>query len=83
MGLRNMTKPTYSETLEVHGIKIPFVKDIISDRMSRVIERGRYEGGEVNALKKILRPNDKVLELGAGIGVVSTAAAQIIGSEMS
>lgn len=76
-----MTKPTYSETLEVHGIKIPYVKEVISDRMVRTFDRGRYEGGEVNALKRILRPNDKVLELGAGVGVVSTVAAHITGSK--
>ncbi|MBT4567283.1 MAG: hypothetical protein HN582_13195 [Marinovum sp.] len=76
-----MIKPTYGETLEVHGVKIPYVKTVISDRMTRTIERGRYEAGEINSIRKILRPNDKVLELGAEIGVVSTAAAQTIGGK--
>ena len=76
-----MTKPTYSETLEVHGIKVPYLKDVISERMVRTFDRGRYAGGQIKALKTILRPNDKVLELGAGVGVVSTVAAHITGAE--
>ena len=76
-----MAKPKYCETLEVHGIKVPYLKDVISERMVRAFGRGRHERGEVNALKRILRPNDKVLELGAGVGVVSTVAAHITGAE--
>ncbi len=71
----------YSEVLETQDIKVPFVNDVISPRMEQVIQKGRYESSEIRLLRKILRPRDRVLELGAGVGVVSTAAAQVTGPQ--
>ncbi|MFD1156678.1 FkbM family methyltransferase [Roseovarius aestuarii] len=76
-----MNKPKYKTVLETHGIKVPFVSDVISPRMEQVIGKGRYEASEIKLLRKILRPRDRVLELGAGVGVVSTAAALVTGPE--
>ncbi len=76
-----MTPLSYSRIVESHGIKFPLVEGVISERMERVMERGRYDSGEVRILRRVLRPTDRVLELGAGIGVVSTAAAEITGPE--
>jgi hypothetical protein len=76
-----MTPLSYSRTVETHGIKVPLVEGVISERMERVMERGRYDSGEVRILRRVLRPTDRVLELGAGIGLVSTAAAEINGPE--
>ena len=72
-----MSDLNYTEVLEAHEIKIPYVKEVISDRMAHVIGRNRYEASEVKLLRKLMRPRDRVLELGAGVGVVSTCAAQI------
>lgn len=76
-----MKNVTYTDILEVHDIKVPNVTDVISPRMEQVIRKGRYEASEVRMLRKILRPRDRVLELGAGLGVVSTAAAMVTGPE--
>lgn len=76
-----MENVTYTDVLEVHDIKVPHVTDVISPRMEQVIRKGRYEASEVRLLRKILRPRDRVLELGAGIGVVSTAAAMVTGPD--
>lgn len=73
--LKRMPKIKYDRIIETQGVKVPVVAEVISDRMVQVMEKGRYEAGEVKLLRKILRPNDTVLELGAGVGVVSCVAA--------
>jgi FkbM family methyltransferase len=76
-----MAKPNYSETIEVHGVTVPVVLPVINDRMRAEIESGRYERGEVRAMQRLARADDVVLELGAGVGVVSTAAARVVGAD--
>lgn len=76
-----MTEVQYNSILETHEIKVPYVSKVISPRMEQVIQKGRYEASEIKLLRKILRPRDRVLELGAGVGVVSTAAAMVTGPE--
>lgn len=53
----------------VHGthVILPIKLQLLSNR---------YEAPEINALLKLLRPSDKVLELGVGLGVVSGLAAK-------
>jgi FkbM family methyltransferase len=48
--------------------------------MQKVIREGRYEKGAAKLVKEVLQPDDIVLELGAGIGVVATICANIVGS---
>lgn len=69
--------PEYSEVLEVSDVKVPYVQGVISPRMAQVMNRGRYEATEIKLLRKIMRPRDRVLELGAGVGVVSSVAGSI------
>lgn len=71
----------YSEVIETQGISVPFDPRIITPKIERPMRRGRYEGGECAALRRILRPGDRVLELGAGLGLCSTVAAQAEGVE--
>ena len=40
------------------------------------IQRGRYERGEANAVEAILQAGDRVLEIGGGIGYISTLCAR-------
>lgn len=42
---------------------------------------GSYEAPEMHALAAALRPGDTVLELGTGLGLISTLCAQRIGSQ--
>lgn len=69
------TVPEYSEVIETNGVKVPFIPDVITPKIERPLRNNRYEGGECAALRDILRPGDRVLELGAGIGLISTVAA--------
>jgi FkbM family methyltransferase len=71
----------YDEVIETNGIKVPFVPAIITPRIERPMRNNRYEGGEAAALRRILRPGDRVLELGAGIGLLSTLSAMVAGVE--
>ncbi len=69
----------YDEIITSSGIKVPFVPAIITPKIERPMRNNRYEGGECAALRRILRPGDRVLELGAGVGLLSTVAGLIEG----
>lgn len=71
----------YDEVIVSSGIKIPFVPSVITPKIERPMRNNRYEGGECAALRRILRPGDRVLELGAGVGLLSTVAGMIEGIE--
>lgn len=71
----------YDETIEVHGISVPFVADIITPRIEKPVRNGRYEKGEVALIRRLLRSGDRLLDLGTGLGLVSTAAALTPGVE--
>lgn len=69
----------YQAVIETQGIRIPFVPEIITPRIERPMRNNRYEGGECSALRRALRPGDRVLELGAGVGLCSAVAAAMPG----
>lgn len=65
----------YAEIIDCRGIRIPFVPAIITPKIERPLRNGRYELGERKGLQALLRPGDRVLELGAGLGLLSAVAA--------
>lgn len=69
----------YAEIIETQGVKVPFVPEIITPKIERPMRNNRYEGGECAAVRKIVAPGDRVLELGAGVGLLSTVAAGCAG----
>ena len=69
------TQLQYDEAIETNGIKVPFVPNIITPPIERPMRNSRYETGEAQALVALLKSGDRVLELGAGIGLLSTIAA--------
>lgn len=71
----------YESVIETNGIKVPFVPHIITPAIASPMRRNRYEGAEIKALREILKFGDRVLELGAGVGVLSTVAAACDGVE--
>lgn len=54
------------------GVLIDVEHDAITGFMRRVLTSGEYEHTEVRFLADVLRPDDVVLELGAGIGFLGT-----------
>lgn len=51
------------------------------DAIIRAIFRGSYELGERRAVERMVRPGDRVVEFGGGIGAVSLTAARIAGAD--
>jgi FkbM family methyltransferase len=76
---RSLPRPAYSEVIETGGLRLPFVPEVITPKIERPLRRGRYEGGEIELLRRALQPDDRVLDLGAGLGLVAAAAAKIVG----
>jgi FkbM family methyltransferase len=64
----------------VEGVILPFNLNIGFNTL-RWILNGKYEDGEINIIKTKLQQNDIVLELGTGLGFISTFCAKKIGSQ--
>lgn len=59
-----------------HGVNVPASR-FLSDTRIRRINAGRYEGQEITGALHVVRPDDRVLEIGAGIGLVGAIIANI------
>ena len=66
-------------SFELDGIKLEIPDECLSSRISEALRGGRYEGSEARALKRHLKPSDRVVDLGAGAGYLSTLAARVVG----
>src|SRR2546425_11253511 len=53
---------------------------ILSPQVERTVSRGRYEQDEFRLIEQVLSPGDVVLEVGAGLGLVSAYCAKRLGS---
>ncbi len=62
--------------LEVEGVLIPFDPAIITPAIKHAIESGYFEAEEAAQLPHIIEPEDIVLDIGAGIGFISTLIAR-------
>jgi FkbM family methyltransferase len=67
------------------GVTLPFDRqsdaEIIIPEVRSAICRGTYSAGTIRLLRDAVRPGDRVLVIGAGLGVVSTLVAQTPGVE--
>ena len=64
---------------ELNGVCLPHDDAIITPQVAAALTRGNYERPEVLATPMFLEPEDRVLELGAGIGYISSYIAKVIG----
>ena len=64
-------KDAHPDLMEFHGAKL-IRSRLISPAVLREIESGRYEGDEILCALINIGPEDVVLELGAGIGALSS-----------
>jgi FkbM family methyltransferase len=74
MGSPNSTlRPEFVEHL---GVKISVPEAAVSDTVLKFMREGRYESREGKVLNQIIEDGDRILELGGGLGFISTIAAQ-------
>ena len=65
--------------LTIEGVRIRLGRHM-SRRVEQALSKGSYEQEELRLIGAVLSPTDVVLEIGAGLGLVSTYCAQRIGS---
>lgn len=65
---------------EIDGVGLIIPEDQLNEPLVKSLEEGRYEHGERAAMQRHLRVSDRVLDLGAGSGLVSILAARVVGA---
>jgi len=68
--------PAPTELLVASGVRIPLDRSIITPPIEAAVRSGDYEADETRSLPEVVREGDRVLELGAGIGFVSSILAK-------
>ncbi|WP_159440028.1 FkbM family methyltransferase [Phaeovulum vinaykumarii] len=63
----------------IRGVTLDVPDDGLTGHLRKALEGGYYEAREAELLKAHLRPGDRVLELGAGAGFITTLAARSLG----
>ncbi|MFQ0814596.1 FkbM family methyltransferase [Brucella anthropi] len=63
--------------LKVHGINVPISSDEVSPVIWQALTGGSYEAKEARSIFKAVKPGDRVLELGSGIGIITSIIAKI------
>ena len=73
---------TYSEEntpLLLHGLQMPISETDVSPIIWEAIQAGEYEAKEAHSVIRILRSGDRIVELGSGLGVITSIMARTPG----
>lgn len=76
--LRRKLKPGI---VELDGFRLDVAHEAVSRELRRFIYRETHEDEERALLGRHLRANDKVLEMGGGVGFVSMVCAKTCGAD--
>lgn len=71
-----MKRSNSKTSVDYHGLTIPLKREGMSASVVMAILSNSYEDPEIRGLRRVVRPGDRVLELGTGLGVVSALAAR-------
>lgn len=63
----------------VHGITVPLSPNDVSPEIWQALSNETYEAKEARLIFKCVRPHDRVLELGTGIGILASLIASVEG----
>src|SRR5690606_15260095 len=70
-----MTEPVAADhAAECLGVRVPH-SPFLNERRIERINGARYEGQEIRGALHVVRPGDRVLEMGSGIGLVGAVVA--------
>ncbi len=69
------------ERFDLDDVIFEVPADALNDQLRERLRAGFFERRERQFVKDLLRPGDRFLDLGAGVGLVSTVAARIVGPE--
>jgi len=61
----------------IHGVRVPITPDEVSAEIWAALRSGRYEANEARRVPRAIQPGDRVLELGAGLGIITSIIARI------
>lgn len=67
-----------TKIVSCRGVRIPLDGKIISPLVEKALRTESYETPEVTGLQKFIQKHDRVLELGSGIGFISTFLAKVL-----
>ncbi|MCH2164278.1 MAG: FkbM family methyltransferase [Marinovum sp.] len=79
--MKDQAPPETRGVIEADGLRIPKHPDITVGGRRRALRTGTYELKETTAVKRIVRRSDVVLELGGGIGYMSTVLTKLCGAK--
>lgn len=68
------------KSMDYGGLRVCTDPDYLDKGIIKALYKRSYEREEFSLVRKHLNPEDRVLEVGAGIGVISTLCASICGS---
>lgn len=75
--MRKLLRP---ETIEIDSVQV-FIGSVARTSYARSLYRGSHETEEREVIRRHLKPGDRVLEFGSGIGLVTVTCCKIAGSE--
>lgn len=70
-----------SQDVRIGRVRLIANPDLVGKDVRRLLFRGDYEFAELQLLDSVLRPDDRVMEIGAGVGAIGLTAAAVIGAE--
>src|SRR5690606_21695605 len=77
LDLRIRFRPAMLVTFRYARVRLSLPRRLLTGEIRSAFENGHYEAGERSIVRKVVRPDDVVVELGAAIGFLSTVLARI------
>jgi len=73
-------KPARADFIRARGVRLPMDPAILTPRLRNSLRNGTYERAAADVLPRMLISDDVLIELGGGIGFLSTLAAKKVKS---